>query len=104
MEELKDVEDEVNSIIEKDLEVCATSLARNILEEKIESERVDLSRLPISVKVLRTIMIGEDGKIDMCPCAGTHIRTLIELGKMEIVKRKSKGSGKVRVQYVLRDS
>ncbi len=104
MDELKEVEEKVNSLIIDNIEVTATLLDRKVIEEKIENERVDLSRLPISVKVLRTIMIGTEGNIDMCPCAGTHIRSLSEMGRMKIVKRKSKGLGKVRVQYILEDA
>jgi misacylated tRNA(Ala) deacylase len=46
-------------------------------------------------------MIGENGEVDLCPCAGTHVRNIAELKGIQITKRKSKGSGKVRVQYQL---
>ena len=41
--------------------------------------------LPASVKKLRVISIGD---IDVCPCAGTHVRSLKEIGEVEFVKRK----------------
>ncbi len=101
IEELKDVEREVNAIIAADNKVSLMEVERSIIEEKVENERVDLSRLPSSVKNLRTIFIGNEGSIDICPCAGTHVRSLGEIGKMNIIKRKSKGSGRIRVEYEL---
>ncbi len=101
MGELKDVETEVNRLIEEGHEVSLKEVPRETVEEKVENERVDLSRLPSSVKKLRTIFIGREGEIDICPCAGTHVKSLSEIGEMKIIKRKSKGSGKIRVEYEL---
>jgi misacylated tRNA(Ala) deacylase len=101
LDELKKIENEVNDLIKEGHDVTMKELPRSFIEEKMESERVDLSRLPSSVKKLRTIMIGNEGEIDICPCAGTHIANIGEIGEMHIVRRKSKGSGKVRVEYEL---
>jgi misacylated tRNA(Ala) deacylase len=83
------------------VDVSVTTLTREEIEKRLETERVDLSRLPSFIKELRTVYIGENGNIDLCPCAGTHVKNLSELKGIEIIKRKSKGSGKVRVQYRL---
>lgn len=101
MDELKDVEKEVNEKISRGIDVVVKELPKDLIEEKIENERVDLSRLPASIRELRTVFIGEEDALDICPCAGTHVKNLAELNGIEIIKRKSKGSGKVRVQYKL---
>jgi Ser-tRNA(Ala) deacylase AlaX len=101
MDELKDVEKEVNDHISEGIDVVVNKLPRSEIEKRVEKERVDLSRLPTFIKELRTVFIGEDKTIDICPCAGTHVKNLSELKGIEIIKRKSKGSGKVRVQYKL---
>ncbi|MBN1389166.1 MAG: alanyl-tRNA editing protein [Candidatus Thermoplasmatota archaeon] len=101
MDELKNVEREVNELISRSEEVRVRTLPREEIERKVETERVDLSRLPAFVKDLRTVFIGEEGEIDICPCAGTHVRNISELGSMEILKRRSKGAGKLRVEYRL---
>ena len=54
--------------------------------------------LPKSVTRLRVISIGD---IDVCPCAGTHVRSLKEIGKIKFVKRDNKGAGKQRLTYTL---
>ncbi|MFW3146655.1 MAG: alanyl-tRNA editing protein [Thermoplasmatota archaeon] len=102
MEDLKDIEREVNEMIKKDEPVIVDHLPREEVTSRIENERVDLSRLPSFIKELRTVYIGESGDIDICPCAGTHVRRLSELKGIEIIKRKSKGQDKIRVQYKLR--
>ena len=54
--------------------------------------------LPKSVTELRVITIGD---IDVCPCAGTHVKSLNEIGEVAFVKRDNKGSEKLRLTYNL---
>jgi len=58
--------------------------------------RISLNRLPPHINNLRVVEI--DG-YDICPCAGTHIRSLSELRPIEITRAKSKGKGRIRVEY-----
>ncbi len=102
MKDLEPVEKRVNDIIIEDQGIDLLFMSRDKISSFVEQERVDLSRLPSSVTELRTILIGENGEIDTCPCAGTHVMSLKELGQMLITKRKSKGSGKIRIQYELK--
>jgi len=99
--EAGELEDEINSIIERGAVVNIDLLDREDIEGRMGKDRVDLSRLPRSIKKFRTVLIGENGNVDECPCAGTHVSKLSELGRVRIVKRKSKGKGKQRIQYVL---
>lgn len=101
MEDLKSVEQEVNDLIGEAHSVKVEEYPRKLVEEKVEKGKVDLSRLPASISSLRVILIGDNGRIDICPCAGTHVANISELGRMKIIKRKSKGSGKIRIEYEL---
>ena len=58
--------------------------------------RISLNRLPPHINNLRVVEI--DG-YDICPCAGTHIRSLSELRPIEITRANSKGKGRIRVEY-----
>lgn len=58
--------------------------------------RVSLERLPPDITELRVVEI--EG-YDVCPCAGTHVRNIAELSPIEITRAKSKGKGRVRVEY-----
>ena len=53
----------------------------------------------ISVKELRIVQIGD--RLDMCPCAGTHVTNLGEIGHINILGKKSKGKGTQRIKYDL---
>jgi len=55
--------------------------------------------LPGSVKQLRVVKI-DDG-FDLCPCAGTHVQQLGEIGGVQILGKKSKGKGTQRITYDL---
>tara|TARA_B100002052_G_C15784687_1_gene553338 strand:+ start:351 stop:1076 length:726 start_codon:yes stop_codon:yes gene_type:complete len=100
--QIDDVESKVNDYISEDLEVKISEELRSNLEDNPEI-RSSMSSglwkmLPKSVTKLRVITIGD---IDVCPCAGTHVRSLREIGKVSFVKKDNKGSQKQRLTYVL---
>ena len=102
MNEIDDLIDLANEYIAKDINVKISEANRTDLEGNPEI-RSSMSSglwklLPKSVTELRVISIGE---IDVCPCAGTHVRSLKEIGKVEFVKRDNKGAGKQRLTYTL---
>ena len=86
VDQLNDLEDEVNTYIDKDLKVEISEKDRSELENNPDI-RSSMSSglwkmLPSSVKRLRVISIGD---IDVCPCAGTHVRSLSEIGKVKFI-------------------
>ena len=102
MNQIDDLMDQANEYIAKDLNVQISEANRSDLEGNPEI-RSSMSSglwklLPKSVTRLRVISIGD---IDVCPCAGTHVRSLKEIGKMEFIKRDNKGAGKQRLTYAL---
>ena len=99
---MNNLEDEVNSYIEKDLKVEISEKDRTELENNPDI-RSSMSSglwkmLPSSVKRLRVISIGD---IDVCPCAGTHVRSLSEIGEVNFIKKDNKGAQKLRLTYEL---
>jgi misacylated tRNA(Ala) deacylase len=102
MNEIDDLIDLTNEYITKNIDVEISEANRSDLEGNPEI-RSSMSSglwklLPKSVTRLRVISIGD---IDVCPCAGTHVRSLKEIGKVEFVKRDNKGAGKQRLTYTL---
>jgi len=102
MNEIDDLIDRTNEYIAKDISVKISEANRSDLEGNPEI-RSSMSSglwklLPKSVTRLRVISIGE---VDVCPCAGTHVRSLEEIGKVEFVRRDNKGAGKQRLTYTL---
>ena len=54
---------------------------------------------------LRTYVrsIVEIEGFDVCPCAGTHVKSTEELGRLEILKKENKGKDRERIVYTLRE-
>ena len=102
--QINEIQNTVNDYIKEDLKVKISEELRENLENNSEI-RSSMSSglwkmLPSSVKKLRVITIGD---IDVCPCAGTHVKSLREIGRVEFTNKKNKGSQKLRLTYKLND-
>ncbi len=85
MNEIDNLIDLANEYIAKDISVNISEANRSDLEGNPEI-RSSMSSglwklLPKSVTRLRVISIGE---IDVCPCAGTHVRSLKEICHLDL--------------------
>lgn len=96
---LRDLETAANDVIHQGVPVEATTMSRGEVLAAQPPERTNMDLLPKSVQELRVIRIGRD--VDLCPCAGTHVRNTKEIGDVRIVSRTSKGSGTQRIEYTL---
>lgn len=99
-EMLAEVIAEANEVIKSALPVSCEIMTRSQINQIMPPERTNMDLLPISVKELRVIRIGE--KTDLCPCAGTHVKNLQEIGEIELLGKKSKGKMTQRVSYTLK--
>jgi misacylated tRNA(Ala) deacylase len=53
---------------------------------------------------IRLVRIGPEGApIDLQPCGGTHVRSLREIGRVEVLKMESKGRQNRRISFTLAD-
>ena len=94
-----DLQSCVNNYIDSAVEVSMSFSPRDeLIEDPLV--RVNMDLIPKNIDELRVITI--DG-IDICPCAGTHVGNTNQIGHIEISKVKSKGAGKLRVEYTLVD-
>ena len=99
-QDLRDIEERANALIDRDLPVEKANRSRAALEAETPDGRTNLDLIPEDVDPLRAVSIGD---IDVCPCGGTHVDGLGELGELEIVERASKGADTVRIEFVLHD-
>lgn len=90
-----------NEFLTHDIEVVAQTMTRDGINAHMPPERTNMDLVPSHVEELRIVQIGDT--IDMCPCAGTHVQNLSEIGQMSIIGKKSKGKGTQRITYVLSD-
>ncbi len=98
-EMLKDLEAAANAEIQAARRVEAVTMTRDDVNAVMPEARTNMDLLPKSVTELRVIRIGDD--LDLCPCAGTHVRNTKEIGEVQVLGRKSKGKGTQRVEYTL---
>ncbi|MFC4449523.1 alanyl-tRNA editing protein [Halorussus aquaticus] len=88
-----------NEAIERDLEVTKAERPREEVEERTEEGRALLDLIPDHVDPLRVVEIED---FDYCPCGGTHVDSLGDLGRVEITNRESKGEETERIEFELR--
>ena len=100
-EMLEQITTTVNHLLDENHKVTDTIMAREEVNQEMPPERTNMNLLPASVHQLRVVRIGDN--IDLCPCAGTHVRELSEIGHIEIIGKKSKGKGTQRVTYQLQN-
>ena len=70
-QEEKDIEREMQRLIEEDLPVTFEVVKRDALPEGINA-----SRLPDDVRI---------GDYDVCPCIGKHVRSTSQIGRFEML-------------------
>lgn len=98
-EDLKKIEDASNEVIQRNSQVKIYEEERDSLEKRTDPLRSNLDLIPSSIKNLRIVEI--EG-FDVCPCAGTHVKTTEELGRLKIIKKENKGKDKERILYTLK--
>ena len=89
-----------NEAIGRDLPVRKAERPRDRVEAEVDEGRALVDLIPDSVDPLRVVEIGG---FDMCPCGGTHVDRLGEIGRIEIVDRTSTGADVERVTFELED-
>ncbi len=76
-EHIRQIETEVNRIINADMAVTSRYVTRDKIPESI-----DLSKLPEDAsETLRLVYIGD---YDVCPCLGAHVERTSEIGHFRI--------------------
>ena len=99
---IKELSDSANQYIRESTKVYESIMTREEINSIMPEDRTNMDLLPKSVKDLRVITIGNE--FDLCPCAGTHVANLSEIGDITIVSKKSKGKGTQRINYELNNN
>ena len=94
--DLQCIEQICNDIIASEHPLQIYHEKRNTLEARVNPKRCNLDLLPASVTNLRIVEI--EG-YDVCPCAGTHVRSTADIPPINIIKKEGKGSDKERIVY-----
>jgi len=91
----KEIEAKAQSFISENLPVKA------VVSESNEAKQLCGGELPEYVDKSRPVRVVSIGNNSGCPCGGTHVKELKDLGALEITKIKTKGD-RIKVSYVLK--
>lgn len=97
-EDVERIEELANAVIAEDHPVEKRDMARDAVEEQTPDGRTNLDLIPDSVDPLRVVTIDD---YDLCPCGGTHVDRLGEIGRIRIIERTTKGKDVERLEFVL---
>lgn len=98
-DDLRRIKERANKLIGKALPVKKRFMDRDRVESAVEEGRTNLELIPDSVDPLRVVEFGDD----LCPCGGTHVDNLEEIGGVSIVDRTSKGDQVERIEFELQE-
>ncbi|MFB6190521.1 MAG: alanyl-tRNA editing protein [Candidatus Nanohaloarchaea archaeon] len=98
--DLEKIEKAANAMIEEELPVEKKNMSRERLEAEVEEGRSNMDLIPDHIDPLRVVIIRDE---DICPCGGTHVDSLDEIGQIDIVERTTKGANVERIEFVLQD-
>ena len=103
--DLADVEARMNALVDEDRPVDHYTMAREVAEAELDTERTRIDLLPDSITELRIVEIGgaadDDEPFDRTACAGTHVAGLGEVGEVTVTGRTTQGGEKERVAFTL---
>lgn len=97
-EDIRHIEAQSNAAIERDLPVRKENRPRAEVEATVDEGRALLDLIPDHVDPLRVVEIED---FDLCPCGGTHVDRLGEIGEIDITDTTSKGEDVTRIEFVL---
>lgn len=96
-EDLTRIEGECNAVTAAAQDVRIFEEDRLAVENRI-ADRSLMELIPASVRRLRVVEVGA---ADYCPCGGTHVRNTSEIGRIQILEKRSKGKETDRIVYTL---
>ncbi len=100
-EQLEKIENRCNSLIQEKLPVTISNMRREQAEEEVPVGRTNLDLIPDHVDPLRIVEIED---YDICPCGGTHLNNIKEIGRLRIKERTNKGADTDRIVFELEEN
>ena len=95
------LEDELNALIGRDLEVSDEWISDAELEAKPEMVKTMSVKPPSGQGQVRLVRIGGAQAVDLQPCGGTHVRRTAEIGRVRLGKIEKKGKQNRRVSILI---
>jgi misacylated tRNA(Ala) deacylase len=94
-DDVAEVERLTNAAIDRDLAVHKAERPRSAVEDAVPDGRAQLDLIPEHVDPMRVVEVED---FDVCPCGGTHVARLGEIGTVRITE-SSTGDGIERLAF-----
>jgi misacylated tRNA(Ala) deacylase len=88
----------INQLILDDHKVTFRWISDEEMEANLHLVRTMSVKPPMGTGRVRLVMIGDEGKIDLQPCGGTHVKSTAEIGPMRVAKIENKGKINRRIR------
>jgi misacylated tRNA(Ala) deacylase len=91
----------INGWISENHVIATQQITEAELDAKPELVRTMFVKPPRGAGVIRLVLIGENGKVDLQPCGGTHVKSTGEIGPIAVTKIENKGkiNRRIRVAF-----
>lgn len=93
--------DKINGWISENHPISTRWITDEELDANPELVRTMFVKPPRGTGKVRLVLIGEDGRIDLQPCGGTHVKATGEIGTIAVDKIQNKGKINRRIRLVL---
>ena len=90
----------INALIKDDHPVSSRWISDEELAANPHLIRTMSVKPPMGTGRVRLVAVGEDGRIDLQPCGGTHVRSTGEIGPIAVAKIENKGKMNRRIRLV----
>jgi misacylated tRNA(Ala) deacylase len=91
----------LNAWIAEDHVISTRMISEDELDANPQLVRTQFVKPPRGSGVIRLVLIGEDGKVDLQPCGGTHVARTGEIGRVAVTKIENKGKINRRIRVAL---
>jgi misacylated tRNA(Ala) deacylase len=91
----------INAWITEDHAISTRMISEAELDANPQLVRTMFVKPPRGSGVVRLVLIGEDGKVDLQPCGGTHVARTGEIGRIAVTKIENKGKINRRIRVGL---
>ncbi|MDE2386032.1 MAG: alanyl-tRNA editing protein [Alphaproteobacteria bacterium] len=91
----------INALITANHPVSFAAMTEEELDARPELVRTMFVKPPRGAGLIRLVMIGEGGRVDLQPCGGTHVNATGEIGPIAVSKIENKGkiNRRIRVTF-----
>ena len=88
----------INQLIAENHAVTFRWITDEEMEANLHLVRTMSVKPPMGTGRVRLVMIGEEGRVDLQPCGGTHVHATGEIGPVRVAKIENKGKINRRIR------